>query len=289
MAFSKDQMAGFEFDYSGLDMVGTSDPSVDSQRQTARLRELENCNEDLARRNAEFMAMFEGFKEDMEFMKESMQTAREELQSVRNHNARLQGEMSSLTKRKRTAARTKASDLEIAQAAEIEKLKKQLTQSKPEYLVVTPSDTGSATSSGELTNVFSDASASGHLSHCSMDNSRAAKRRHMEESQNWNDQPEMFQFNAGQPNCQNAYLGPVVQSDQSQQHLLPAHGQSFGRVTQGQDNSNYQMSYGQEHMYGQGNQMPWGNAFSMNPQLQHQQEHGMPSYPKPPQGLRWSF
>ncbi|KAI1805966.1 hypothetical protein F4811DRAFT_569767 [Daldinia bambusicola] len=284
MAFPKDQIIGFEFDYSGLDMVGIPDQSADNQRQAERLSELEKCNEDLvrrnedlARRNAEFAAMFEGFKEDMKFMKEGMQEAREELQSVRNHNARLQGEVSSLTKRKRTAARTKASDLEVAQAAEIEKLKQQLAQNKPDYLAVTPSDTGSVTSAGELTNIFSDSSASGHLSHCSVDNSRPAKRRHMEEPQNWKDQLEMFQFNEGHAIQQSPYPGPVVQGGQSQQPLLPTQPHSFGGVTQGQDNSNYQMSYGQEHMYGQGNQMPWGNGLSMNPQLQHQQ------------GLRWSF
>ncbi|KAI1481746.1 hypothetical protein F4774DRAFT_407624 [Daldinia eschscholtzii] len=286
MPFSKEQMMGFDFDYSGLEMVATSDSSAHNDR----LNELEKRNEELVRQNAELMAFFKSIKEDMRTVKESMETAQEELQSARTHNARLQGELSSLTKRKRAAARTKTSELERFQAAEIDRLKQELAQSKLERLAVTPSDTASMTSAGDLTTIFDDSSASGQLSYGSGESSRPAKRRHVESLQDWNENLDMFQFNAGPANPANDFLGPAFQSEQARRPAMPTQAQSFSGQVEVQNNTNHQLSsYGQDQVYGQYNQMPWGNGMPMNPQLQPQQGHGMPSYPKLPQGNHWSF
>ncbi|KAI2778183.1 hypothetical protein F4815DRAFT_478297 [Daldinia loculata] len=283
------QMLDFDFDYSVPEMADVLTTSTTSTTAPDNLEKLKKRNEELEKANSELIKLLKGFKDEMNNVKESVESAQQELQSVRTHNARLQGELSSLGKRRRTAVKAQSKDLELSQAAKIAELEKELAQAKLREFSVPRSDTSSASSAEDFSFFFRDSSASSNSRQGSVESSRPRKRR-SPGVESWDNSLDVLQFGTGPGNQQNALFSQALQRDQNQQSVSMASMAQFGGLVEQQSMSGYPQLYNHEQMEGQHNQLSWGTGYP--PNLQPRQGNGMPSCPKFPaayQASHWSF
>ncbi|KAI0135892.1 hypothetical protein F4814DRAFT_402898 [Daldinia grandis] len=285
MSFVMDQVPDFDFDYSVLGTEEALTPSTISTMASGNLEKLQKRNEELEQINSELLGMLNGFKHEMNELKENLEGTKEEIKSTRTHNARLQGEISSLSKRRRAAAKTKSKDLELSQAAKIAELEKELAQSKLQMLPVPRSETSSVSSADDLTLFFGDSSTSSRSSRGSVEDSRPRKRSSPGIG-SWEDPLDVFQFGVGQGNQQNTLLDQVPQGGQNQQGVSMAPMAQLGGLAEDQHMPGYPQFYSHGHMEGPYNQVAWGTGYASNPQPR--QGHSMPACPSLPAGHQFS-
>ncbi|KAF3056249.1 hypothetical protein GL218_06422 [Daldinia childiae] len=279
-------MLEFDFDRLAPETTGTQNmPPVSTV--ASDVEELQKRNKELEMFNTQLLGMVRGVRDELKGMKEGLETAKEELQSVRTHNARLQGELSSLTKRRRVNNRTKHSDLERSQAAEITGLKKELAQAKLREFSVPGSDTSNGSSAEDVPVFFRDSSASSNSRQGSVESSRKRRSPGVEI---WDNSLDLLQFNTGPSHQQNVLFSQALHGNQNQQSVSMASMAQFGGLPEEQSMSGYPQLYNQDQMAGQHNQLSWGTGYTMN--SQPQQGNGMSScqnYPGPYQASNWSF
>ncbi|KAI1660596.1 hypothetical protein F4813DRAFT_400732 [Daldinia decipiens] len=288
MSFPVDQQ--LEFDFACFAPETTEAQNMSSVSTAASdIEELQKRNKELEQANAELIKLLKGFKNEMNDVKGGVESAQQELQSVRTHNARLQGELSSLTKRRRTALRTKNSDLELSQAAKIAELEEALAQANLRGFSVSRSDTSSASGAEDFSSFYRDSSTSSNSRQGSVESSRPRKRR-SPGVESWDNSQDVLQFGTAPGNQQNALFVQALQGGQNQQSVPMASMAQFGGLAEQQSMSGYPQLYSNEQMGGQHNQLSWGTGYYSNPQPR--QINGMPSCPKfpaPYQASQWSF
>ncbi|KAI0844584.1 hypothetical protein F5Y00DRAFT_273906 [Daldinia vernicosa] len=286
------QVLDFDFDYSVPGMAdvlnSTANSTTTSTAAPDNLEKLQKRNEELQKVNSELLGLLKDVKNEINDLKGNVESAHQELQSVRTHNARLQGELSSLGKRRRTAAKTKSKDLELSQAR-IAELEEELAQAKLQRFSVPLSDTTNASSPEDMSFVFTESSTSSNSRQGSVESFKPRKRR-SPGAQRWDDSMDMLQFGTGSGNQQNAMFLQALQGEHNQQSVPMASMAQYGGIAEGHSMSGYPHPYNHGQMEGQHNQLHWGAGYPSN--AQPRQGHGMSSGPKfsaAYQASPWSF
>ncbi|KAI8963120.1 hypothetical protein F5Y11DRAFT_365419 [Daldinia sp. FL1419] len=210
-----DQMLPLDIEYASVAMAENFDLPDTSPVVPNSLYKLQQQNEELKCINSELVSLLKDFNGEMKAIKESLSIAKEELQSTRNHNAQLQGELSSIGKRRRANKRATGSDLERSQAAKILELEKRLGEVEVEKYMPKPFDTVSSHSSHSshsphASTAYSNVNTAANSRQGSEETHVAAKKESPDGLKSWSGL-QMFQ----QPNAE------MNQEGQTPEHMSP--------------------------------------------------------------------